>query len=93
MIKKQFTIIKETGFARPATLLVSLSHRFTSDIFLKYRGKTVNLKHSPKSIMDIMGLGIKPGTQIYIQANGADEAQAIQYIKDYLIKRDYVQET
>ncbi|MCY7784215.1 MULTISPECIES: HPr family phosphocarrier protein [unclassified Bacillus (in: firmicutes)] len=91
MIKKQFTIMKETGFARPATLLVSLSHRFRSDIFLEYRGKTVNLKHSHKSVMDIMDLGIKPGHQIYIMANGADEAQAIQFIKDYLIKKEYVQ--
>ncbi|MFX5501684.1 HPr family phosphocarrier protein [Bacillus subtilis] len=62
MIKRQFTIIKETGFARPATLLVSIAHRFTSDIFLEYQGKTVNLKQAPKAIMDIMDLGIKPGT-------------------------------
>lgn len=91
MIKRQFTIIKETGFARPATLLVSIAHQFTSDIFLEYHGKTVNLKQSPKSIMDIMDLGIKPGTKIYIHANGSDEAKAIQKMKEHLLKNDYIQ--
>ncbi|MED4517582.1 HPr family phosphocarrier protein [Bacillus subtilis] len=91
MIKRQFTIIKETGFARPATLLVSIAHRFTSDIFLEYQGKTVNLKQAPKAIMDIMDLGIKPGTEIYIHANGSDEAKAIQKMKEHLLKNDYIQ--
>lgn len=91
MIKKQFIVNKETGFARPSTLLVSLAHQFASDIFLECRGKTINLKHSPKSIMDIMDLGIKPGTKIYIKAIGTDEAQAIEMIRDNLIKNDYVQ--
>ncbi|WP_433997291.1 HPr family phosphocarrier protein [Bacillus stercoris] len=68
MMKRQFTIINETGFARPATLLVSLAHRFTCDIFLEHQGKTVNLKQAAKSIMDIMDLGIKPGTEIYIRS-------------------------
>lgn len=86
MIKRQFTIIKETGFARPATLLVSIAHRFTSDIFLEYQGKTVNLKQAPKAIMDIMDLGIKPGTEIHIYAHGADEAKAIQKMKEHLLK-------
>lgn len=87
MIKTQFKIIKDTGFARPATQLVSLAHRFTSDIFLEYQGETVNLKHSTKSVMDIMSLEIKPGTKVYIKALGTDEVQAIQFIKDHLNKK------
>ncbi|MDO7347958.1 HPr family phosphocarrier protein [Bacillus stercoris] len=91
MMKRQFTIINETGFARPATLLVSLAHRFTCDIFLEHQGKTVNLKQAAKSIMDIMDLGIKPGTEIYIYAHGVDEAKAIQEMEEHLIKNDYIQ--
>lgn len=87
MIKKQFNIIKDTGFARPATLLVSLAQRFTSDIFLEYQGETVNLKHSTISVMDILSLGIRPGTQFNIKAIGIDEVQAIQSIEDYLNKK------
>jgi phosphocarrier protein HPr len=84
MIKKQFNITNDTGFARPATLLVSLADRFTSDIFLEFQKETVKLKHSAKSIMDILSLGIKPGAKIYIKAVGTDEVQAIQSIKEYL---------
>ncbi|MFC0560878.1 HPr family phosphocarrier protein [Halalkalibacter alkalisediminis] len=90
MIKKQFNIIKNTGFARPATLLVKLSQRFTSDISLEYQGKTINLKHSAKSIMDIMSLSIRPGTKFYIKAEGIDEVQAIQLIQDYLYKEKLI---
>lgn len=90
MIKQQLNIINETGFARPATLLVSLAHRYKSNIFLEYQGKTINLQHSTKSIMDILALGIKPGSQIYIQASGVDEVQAIQSIKDHFIKKNLV---
>lgn len=87
MIKKKFAITTNTGFARPATLLVSLAYKFKSDIFLEYQGDIVNLKHSTKSIMEILSLGIKPGTKIYIKAIGSDEVLAINSIKDYLYKR------
>lgn len=84
MIKKQYKMTKVTGFARPATQLVSLAHTFTSDIFLEYQGETVNLQKSTKSIIDILSLGIRPGTKFDIKAIGIDEVQAIQSIEDYL---------
>ncbi|RKL68113.1 phosphocarrier protein HPr [Salipaludibacillus neizhouensis] len=90
MIKQQLTINKEAGFARPATLLVSIAHKFKSDIFLTYQGETINLKYSAKSIMDILSLGIKPGSKIYIKAIGIDEVQAIQSIKNYLFEKDII---
>ncbi|MCM3602738.1 HPr family phosphocarrier protein [Robertmurraya korlensis] len=90
MIKQQLNIIKETGFARPATLLVSLAHKYKSDIFLEYKGETINLKYSVKSIMDILASGIKPGSKIYIKAIGTDEVWAIQSIEDCLIKKDMI---
>ncbi|MGI8386417.1 HPr family phosphocarrier protein [Robertmurraya sp. P23] len=90
MIKQQLNIIKETGFARPATLLVSLAHKFKSDIFLEYKGETINLKHSVKSIMNILASGIKPGSKIYIKAIGTDEVRAVQSIKDCLIEKNMI---
>ncbi len=90
MIKKKFIITKNTGFARPATLLVSLAYKFKSDIFLEYQGDTVNLKHSTKSIMEILSLGIKPGTKLYIKAIGSDEIRAIQSIKEYFNKKGLI---
>lgn len=90
MIKKKFIITKNTGFARPATLLVSLAYKFKSDIFLEYQGDTVNLKHSTQSIMEILSLGIKPGTKLYIKAVGSDEIRAIQSIKEYFNKKGLI---
>ncbi len=90
MIIQQLNIIKKTGFARPATLLVSLAHKYKSDISLEYKGETISLKHSVKSIMDILASGIKPGCNIYIKAIGTDEVRAIQSIKDCLIEKDII---
>lgn len=87
MIKKQFQITAITGFARPAALLASVASKFTSKICLEYHGKTVNLKNSAESLMDLMSLGIRPGTPFTIRAEGMDEQQAIQSIEDHLSKK------
>ena len=43
MASKDFHIVAETGIhARPATLLVQAASKFTSDINLEYKGKSVN---------------------------------------------------
>ncbi|CAK8583606.1 MULTISPECIES: HPr family phosphocarrier protein [Priestia] len=92
MIEKQYKIIADTGFARTATFLVSVACRFTSTILLEYRGRSVNLKNSTKSLMDTMSLAIMPGSYITIKAEGIDEHQALQSIEDYLNKKKLVQE-
>ncbi|UFT98444.1 HPr family phosphocarrier protein [Radiobacillus kanasensis] len=83
----ELNINRDTGFARPATLLVSLTRKFKSDIFLEYHGETIEIKHSSKSIMDILSLGIEPGEQIYIKAVGTDQVKAIQSINECLYKK------
>ena len=51
MEKKEYHVIAETGIhARPATLLVQTASKYSSDIQLEYKGKSVNLK----SIMGVM---------------------------------------
>ncbi|KJJ41897.1 phosphocarrier protein HPr [Bacillus subtilis] len=84
MVEKQYTIIASTGFARTATLLVRAACKFRSHMFLLYEGESVDLKNSPKSLIDVMSLGIKPGTHIKIRAEGIDEEQALQVIEDQL---------
>ena len=55
MEKKEYHVIAETGIhARPATLLVQTASKYSSDIQLEYKGKSVNLK----SIMGVMSLGV-----------------------------------
>ncbi|MBM6602222.1 HPr family phosphocarrier protein [Priestia megaterium] len=92
MIEKQYKIIADTGFARIATFLVSVACKFTSTILLEYRGRSVNLKNSTKSLMDTMSLAIMPGSYITIRAERIDEQQALQSIEDYLNKKKLVQE-
>ena len=61
MASKDFHIVAETGIhARPATLLVQAASKFTSDINLEYKGKSVNLK----SIMGVMSLGVGQGADV-----------------------------
>lgn len=83
MEKREFKVIAETGIhARPATLLVQAASKFSSDINLKYSGKSVNLK----SIMGVMSLGVGQGSEISISAEGDDEKEAIDAIADTMKK-------
>ena len=86
MIEKQFNIVSSTGFARPATMLVSISNKYLSKLVLEYEGITVELNYSPDSIKDVMSLGIRPGAPFMIRAEGIDQYQALQSIEDHFSK-------
>ncbi|MBP0724710.1 phosphocarrier protein HPr [Bacillus sp. RG28] len=82
-MEKTFKVTAESGIhARPATLLVNVAGKFSSDINLEYNGKTVNLK----SIMGVMSLGIQQGSDIKVVANGDDAEQALTAIEDTMKK-------
>lgn len=81
MIEKQYTLIGITGFARAATFLVREACTFSSSIFLECEGEAADLKNPPKSLIDVMSLGIKPGARIQIRAEGPDEYEALQGIE------------
>jgi phosphocarrier protein HPr len=92
-LKKKFKITTSTGFARPATLLVSAAKRFESSICLEYQRKCVDLKQDPKhSLRDIMLLGINPDSQIVVWAEGVDENNAIQFIQEQLVNYDLLRD-
>lgn len=77
MEKKEFHITAETGIhARPATMLVQTAGKYSSDITLEYKGKSVNLK----SIMGVMSLGVGQGADVTITAEGDDEVEALEGI-------------
>lgn len=83
MEKREFHVVADTGIhARPATLLVQAASKYSSDINLEYKGKSVNLK----SIMGVMSLGVGQGADITITAEGADEADAIVGIEEAMKK-------
>lgn len=83
MEKREFHVIAETGIhARPATLLVQTASKYSSDINLEYKGKSVNLK----SIMGVMSLGVGQGADVVISADGSDEAEALAEIEETMKK-------
>ena len=83
MLRKSFRITSETGIhARPATQLVNAAMKYSCDITLTALKKTVDFK----SIMGVMSLGVYSGTTIEVIADGVDEKEAIEAIKDKILE-------
>ena len=83
MEKKEFHVVAETGIhARPANLLVQTARKFSADLNLEYKGKSVNLK----SIMGVMSLGVGQGADVTITAEGADEKEALEAVTETMKK-------
>lgn len=79
MTEKVLTVENKTGIhARPASVFVQTASKFKSKIEIKANGKTANAK----SILTIMSLGLSKGTEITIQADGEDEAEAVKALSD-----------
>ena len=66
--------------ARPATVAVHAASKFTCDVKVSFKGRTVNMK----SIMGVMSLGIPTQSDITITCEGEDEEVAIRTIEDVL---------
>lgn len=89
MAEKVYTIIDAAGIhARPATALVNIANKFTSDVALEYKGRTVNLK----SIMGVMSLGVAKGTDVKVTATGSDDAAVIDAITEVMLKNRLINE-
>lgn len=83
MVKKLFKITSESGLhARPATILVNVAVNYKSEIRLNALKKTIDFK----SIMGVMSLGVYSGTTIEIIADGEDEKEAIEGIKEKILE-------
>ena len=66
--------------ARPATVAVNAASKFTCDVKVSFKGRTVNMK----SIMGVISLGIPTQSDITITCEGEDEEVAIRTIEDVL---------
>ena len=77
----KYVITDELGIhARPAGLLVKEAAKFQSDIKIKKGEKEADAKR----IFGIMGLAAKKDDEIVLTADGADEADAIVAIEEFL---------
>ena len=66
--------------ARPAAMLVQVASQYESSIYVESDAKRVNAK----SIMGMMSLGFGNGDELIIEAEGSDEAAAVEEIKNYI---------
>ena len=81
MIQKSIQIKLETGLeARPVAMLVQVASQFDSKVYINSGAKKVNAK----SIMGMMSLGFGNGDELIIEAEGSDEAAAVEEIKNYI---------
>ena len=84
MTKKEITIQLDSGLeTRPVALLVQVASQYDSDIYIESDNRNINAK----SIMGMMALGLVPGENVIISANGVDEARAMEGIEAYLTQR------
>lgn len=84
MISKELEIINNLGLhARASTKLTQTASKFASDIWIARNGRKVNAK----SIMGVMMLAAAKGAVVTIEANGADEAAAIDALSALIESR------
>ena len=67
--------------ARPIANLVQVANRYESKIYLEHGDSRVNAK----SIMGMMSLALLNSEEILVDAEGADEAEAVAAIEEFLV--------
>ena len=74
MMKRELKVVNKLGLhARASAKLTQEAARFASAIWLSRKGRRVNAK----SIMGVMMLAAGMGATVEIEADGADEAEAV----------------
>ncbi|MBZ2279137.1 MAG: HPr family phosphocarrier protein, partial [Buchnera aphidicola] len=77
MFKTEILINAQHGLhTRPAAQFVKEAKKFKSDIYINYKGKSINAK----SLFKIQTLGLVHGSIITLSAEGTDEKQAITHL-------------
>ena len=81
MVRKSMKIQLQSGLeARPVALLVQVASQHECSIYVEADNKKINAK----SIMGMMTLGLAPGEEVTVTADGTDEEEAIKNIEQYL---------
>lgn len=81
-MKKSVVVKMQQDFeARPIANLAQVANRYESKIYLEHGDSRVNAK----SIMGMMSLALLNGEEILVDAEGADEAEAVAAIEEFLV--------
>ena len=74
MPELRITVIDPAGLhARPAAKFVQAASRFSSAISIGHGDRFVDAK----SLMALLSLGVRPGSQVVLRAEGADASGAL----------------
>ncbi|MGI6616583.1 MAG: HPr family phosphocarrier protein [Saccharofermentanales bacterium] len=77
MISEKVTVCNKSGLhMRPAAVLSQLCAQLKSDILLLCGDKEVN----PKSILKLMGCGIRAGDVVEVRCDGATEKEDLRAV-------------
>ncbi|PIE98279.1 MAG: phosphocarrier protein HPr [Treponema sp.] len=77
MIEKKIIVQNRAGIhARPATLIAQKANEFSSDIAILRDEK----KYNAKSVIGVMTMTASYNTELTLQINGEDEAEAVEAI-------------
>jgi phosphocarrier protein len=77
MLQREVEIINRLGLhARASAKLTQVAGRFKASVWLGRNGRRVNAK----SIMGVMMLAAAKGAKVTVEADGPDEAQALEAV-------------
>jgi phosphocarrier protein len=81
MTQGDAVVVNRLGLhARPSARLTALANRFTSEVWLTKKDRRVNAK----SIMGVMMLAAARGSTLHIEAEGADEREAVAALQELI---------
>jgi phosphocarrier protein HPr len=84
VIENEVQIVNKLGLhARAAAKLTALATEFDSDVWMSKNSKRVNAK----SIMGVMMLAAAKGSTVTIEADGADEGEAMRALVNLIANR------
>ena len=80
-VKKDVLVQNQVGLhARPATFFIQKANEFKSSIWVEKDERRVNAK----SLLGVLSLGIVKGTTITLIADGSDEKEAVEALKELI---------
>lgn len=86
MIRKILKVENKLGVhARPAGLLVELTSKAESEVFILFEGTRANAK----SILNVMMLAMEPGAEVEFEVEGSDEEKTMVAIEELFAARFY----
>ena len=74
MVSQNVTVNNMTGFhLRPAGILCKIAMNYKSKVFFRHKSAEANAK----SVLSVLGAGVRQGDEIEVHCEGEDEEEAL----------------